>query len=101
MVQWKIASRRYHGGSEAVIAEKGFKVATMAEIATRSGTKIGSLYRFFPNKESLADTIVASAATTRTQYSISLMKRKCAVIGVLADDLLSLLLEPVFNRPAL
>ncbi len=33
----------------------------MAEIAARSGTKIGSLYRFFPNKESLADTIVVSA----------------------------------------
>lgn len=40
----------------AVIAEKGYEGATMAEIAARSGTKIGSLYRFFPNKESLADT---------------------------------------------
>jgi AcrR family transcriptional regulator len=45
----------------AVIAEKGYEGATMAEIAARSGTKIGSLYRFFPNKESLADTIVVSA----------------------------------------
>ena len=27
----------------------------MAEIATRSNTKIGSLYRFFPNKEVLAN----------------------------------------------
>jgi len=40
----------------AVIAEEGYEGATMAEIAARSGTKIGSLYRFFPNKESLADT---------------------------------------------
>lgn len=45
----------------AVIAEKGYEGATMAEIAARSSTKIGSLYRFFPNKESLADTIVVSA----------------------------------------
>ena len=45
----------------AVIAEKGYDGATMAEIAARSSTKIGSLYRFFPNKESLADTIVVSA----------------------------------------
>ena len=44
-----------------VIAEKGYEGATMAEIAVRSSTKIGSLYRFFPNKESLADTIVVSA----------------------------------------
>ena len=33
----------------------------MAEIADRSSTKIGSLYRFFPNKESLAETMIASA----------------------------------------
>ena len=45
----------------AVIAEKGYEAATMAEIAARSGTKIGSLYRFFPNKESLGDIIVVSA----------------------------------------
>ena len=45
----------------AVIAEKGYEGATMAEIAARSGTKIGSLYRFFPNKESIADTIIVSA----------------------------------------
>jgi AcrR family transcriptional regulator len=44
-----------------VIAEKGYEAATMAEIADRSGTKIGSLYRFFPNKESLADSIVVTA----------------------------------------
>src|SRR5690349_11450101 len=44
----------------AVIAEKGYETATMAEIADRSSTKIGSLYRFFPNKESLADTMIAS-----------------------------------------
>jgi AcrR family transcriptional regulator len=45
----------------AVIDEKGYEGATMAEIAARSGTKIGSLYRFFPNKESVADTILVGA----------------------------------------
>jgi AcrR family transcriptional regulator len=45
----------------AVIAEKGYEATTMAEIAERSDTKIGSLYRFFPNKESLAETLVATA----------------------------------------
>jgi len=45
----------------AVIGEKGYESATMAEIAARSGTKIGSLYRFFPNKESVADTILIGA----------------------------------------
>ena len=31
----------------------------MAEIAARSNTKIGSLYRFFPNKEVLANALLA------------------------------------------
>ncbi|OWK36559.1 Transcriptional regulator, TetR family [Fimbriiglobus ruber] len=42
----------------AVIAERGFESATMAEIATRAGAQIGSLYRFFPNKEVLADALM-------------------------------------------
>jgi AcrR family transcriptional regulator len=43
----------------AVISEKGYEAATMAEIAARSNTKIGSLYRFFPNKEVLANALIA------------------------------------------
>jgi AcrR family transcriptional regulator len=42
----------------AVIAEKGFQAATMAEIASKAGAPIGSLYRFFPNKEILADALL-------------------------------------------
>lgn len=39
----------------AVFAEKGFDAATMTEIAVRAGASIGSLYQFFPTKETLAD----------------------------------------------
>src|ERR1700721_2395516 len=42
----------------AVIAERGFEAATMAAIAARAGAPIGSLYRFFPNKEILADALL-------------------------------------------
>src|SRR5271168_5636245 len=42
----------------AVIAERGFESATMAEIAARAGAQIGSLYRFFPNKEIIADALI-------------------------------------------
>ena len=41
-----------------VIAERGFEGATMAEVAARAGAPIGSLYRFFPNKEVLADALI-------------------------------------------
>jgi AcrR family transcriptional regulator len=42
----------------AVIAEQGYDAATMAGIAARAGAPIGSLYRFFPNKETLAEALV-------------------------------------------
>jgi AcrR family transcriptional regulator len=42
----------------AVFSEKGYEAATMTAIAARAGAPIGSLYQFFPSKESLADTLV-------------------------------------------
>lgn len=41
-----------------VIAERGFEAATMAEIAARADAPIGSLYRFFPSKDALADALI-------------------------------------------
>src|ERR1700744_5495858 len=43
----------------AVIAERGYEAAELAETAARSNTKRGSLYRFFPNKEVLANALIA------------------------------------------
>lgn len=45
-----------------VFTEKGYDAATMTEIAARSGTAIGSLYRFFPSKESVADALLVRYA---------------------------------------
>jgi AcrR family transcriptional regulator len=85
-----------------VIAEKGYEAATMAEIAARSGTKIGSLYRFFPNKESLADTLVVSARENLD----TVFDKFDAVVGALsvkalADALVAELVEQIFRKPAL
>ena len=54
-----------------VIRERGFDAATMAEIAERAGAKIGSLYRFFPNKDALADALdrITSDAELRAKLS--------------------------------
>ena len=41
-----------------VFAERGYDKATMTEIAERSATAIGSLYRFFPTKEALGETLL-------------------------------------------
>jgi AcrR family transcriptional regulator len=50
-----------YGGASEVFAEKGFDAATMTEIAARSHTAIGSLYRFFPTKEALGEFVIARA----------------------------------------
>ncbi len=85
-----------------VIAERGYEGATMAEIAARSGTKIGSLYRFFPNKESLADTIVVSARENLDAvFDTFDADVRALTIQALADALPALLFEQVFTRPAL
>jgi AcrR family transcriptional regulator len=41
-----------------LFAEQGYDAVTMTEIAARSQTAIGSLYRFFPTKEVLADALL-------------------------------------------
>ena len=85
-----------------VIAERGYEAATMAEIAARSGTKIGSLYRFFPNKESLADMIVVSARenldTVFDKFDAGV---KALSVQALADGLVVQLVEQIFGRPVL
>ena len=45
-----------------VFAERGFDAATMTEIASAACTAIGSLYRFFPNKDLLADAVFSRYA---------------------------------------
>ncbi|MEI9973109.1 MAG: helix-turn-helix domain-containing protein [Ignavibacteriota bacterium] len=82
-----------------VIAEKGYESATMAEIAARSGTKIGSLYRFFPNKESLADTLVVSARKDLDDMFDRFDAGVHALsIRALTDDLMALIFG-LFTRP--
>ncbi|HEV2499579.1 MAG TPA: TetR/AcrR family transcriptional regulator [Terriglobia bacterium] len=45
--------------ASSVIAEVGYEPATMCTIAGRANSSIGSLYQFFPNKESVAEALRA------------------------------------------
>jgi AcrR family transcriptional regulator len=44
--------------STALFLDKGYDAVTMTEIASASHTAIGSLYRFFPAKEAVADALL-------------------------------------------
>jgi AcrR family transcriptional regulator len=58
-----------------VFMEKGYDAATMTEIAARSGTAIGSLYRFFPSKESLSDALLLHYLEQMTEGLAALTAR--------------------------
>src|SRR6202034_3530444 len=75
----------------AVIAERGFEAATMAEIAARAGAPIGSLYRFFPNKEVLADALLQRFGDVIDEAFAAIDARAGAMsMAELADALLAL-----------
>src|SRR6202035_4987358 len=98
-----LAPQRRHGklrvaalleAGALVIAEKGFQAATMAEIASKAGAPVGSLYRFFPNKEILADALIQrfgeliSEAFEKINGTIKSMST-----AALAESLLNMLVD--------
>ena len=73
-----------------VIYERGFEAATMKEIAERSDTKIGSLYRFFPTKEILGDALIQrSAEFSEAEWKSVIAKAPTVTTNQLADLLLN------------
>lgn len=76
----------------SVIAEKGFQAATMAEIASKAGAPIGSLYRFFPNKEILADALIQRFGDRINEEFEKINRRiKSLSAAALAEALLDLM----------
>lgn len=79
--------------ASAVIAEKGFDDATMAEIAARARSPIGSLYRFFPNKEILAGALIERYGTLMEQaFDVLDESVKGKSPGAIADLILDFML---------
>jgi len=72
-----------------VIRERGYESTTMSEIALRSGTKIGSLYRFFPTKELVGDALIEDyAQSSEVQWQAIIAAAPGATPERLADLLL-------------
>ncbi len=82
-----------------VFAERGYDKATMTEIAAHSGTAIGSLYRFFPSKESLADALLQRYAQHAVEGLAELEQRATELdASGLADALVDFMLEVQLQR---
>ena len=71
----------------SVIGEAGYERATMSAIAERAESSIGSLYQFFPNKESVIEAL-------RAQYVKELEK----LWSRLAAEAVSLTVEKLVTR---
>lgn len=77
------------------------QAVTMTEIAARSGTAIGSLYRFFPTREALADVLLQRYAEHLRQALDALAARAPELSAdALADALLALSLDLHTERAA-
>jgi AcrR family transcriptional regulator len=74
----------------AVFAESGFEAATMTAIAERSGSSIGALYQYFPNKLTLARAL-------REQYGEEMAQRWSGVIAEAANLSIAALADRVFD----
>ncbi|MBM9400199.1 TetR/AcrR family transcriptional regulator [Gluconacetobacter azotocaptans] len=81
--------------------DKGFDGATMTEIAARSGTAIGSLYRFFPTKDVLADALLGAyfGRLNERLDHIAAQARQMEP-GALADALVDMALDLLAERAA-
>lgn len=85
-----------------MIAEKGFQAATMAEIASKAGAPIGSLYRFFPNKQILADALIARfGELIRAGFEKINGRIKSMSTAALAKSLLDMLVDLHGEEPAI
>lgn len=93
------APQRQHGkkrvaelleAGKAVFAEKGYAAATMAEIAARAQAPIGSLYRFFPSKEAIAEALIGDSIAVIDEAFHALQER---VPGLSTDALADALLD--------
>lgn len=83
----------------AVFAEQGYKAATMTEIAARAGAPIGSLYQFFPNKDLLADALIARYAE-HVEAALDRIKAEASALDAmqLGDRLLDVLVAHATER---
>ncbi len=85
----------------SVIADSGYDAATMCEIAERADACIGSLYQFFPNKESLTKALRARYCEELYSLWSALEQTDALPTNSLVCRLVSEVIAFLDDRPAL
>lgn len=102
--QQERSARRFAGFLDAaaeLFAEVGYEAATMTAVAERSGSSIGALYNYFPDKQSVAFTLLHQYSQELEAHWKPLMQQVEAVThGEFADTFIERITEFVQRRPA-
>ena len=102
--QQERSARRFAGFLDAaaeLFAEVGYEAATMTAVAERSGSSIGALYNYFPDKQSVAFTLLNQYSQELEAHWKPLMQQVEAVThGEFADTFIERITEFVQRRPA-
>jgi AcrR family transcriptional regulator len=98
------SSRRLAGFLDAaaeLFVEVGYEAATMTAIAERSGSSIGALYNYFPEKQAIALTLMNQYAQELESHWKPLMEHAAALSPrEFADLFIERVTEFVRQRPA-
>jgi AcrR family transcriptional regulator len=102
--QQERSARRLAGFLDAaaeLFVEAGFEAATMTAIAERSGSSIGALYNYFPDKQSIAFTLLNQYAQELEAHWKPLMEQAEALRHTeFADLFIDRITQFVRERPA-
>ena len=102
--QQERSTRRLAGILEAaaeIFVEVGYEAATVTEIAERSGSSIGALYNYFPDKQSIAFTLVNQYSQEIEAYWKPLMKQaETLTHAEFADQFIERITQFAQERPA-
>ena len=102
--QQERSARRFAGFLDAaaeLFAEVGYEAATMTAVAERSGSSIGALYNYFPDKQSVAFTLLNQYSQELEAHWKPLMQQVEAVTHrEFADTFIERITEFVQRRPA-
>jgi AcrR family transcriptional regulator len=102
--QQERSTRRLAGFLDAaaeLFVEIGYEAATMTAVAERSGSSIGALYNYFPDKQSIAFTLVNQYSKEVEAHWKPLMEQaKILTHAEFADRFIERITQFVQERPA-
>lgn len=102
--QQERAARRLAGfldAAAALFAEVGFEATTMQAIADRSSSSIGALYNYFPDKQSVAATLLIRYSEELRSRLESLAEQSGSLSAVqFAGAFIDVIIDFVRERPA-